>query len=367
VHPEPTPLDDRADDEGALARALGGVRAVNAQPDLRLLLGLIGVQTFMRGAVTVFMVVVSVELLSMGDPGVGWLNAALGAGAVIASAAAALLVGTKRLAAWFGLGAILWGAPLVVIGLVPSVASAMVMLAIVGAGNALIDVGGFTLIGRIAPPAVLARVFGLLESVVAIAVGLGALVTPLVIEALDLRTALGVLGLLTPLAVGLSWRRLRALDAVIVGRDEELALLRGVPLLDALPLPALETVARELDHVRVPEGADVFRQGDPGDRFYVVVEGTALVVGDGRAVATLGPGDSFGEIALLRRVPRTATVSAVGELRLESLRGDRFLALMTGSPRGRAATSAHVDEMLDRFAPRPHADEEPPSPSPPVA
>jgi MFS family permease len=362
VHPEPTPLDDRADDEGALARALGGVRAVNAQPDLRLLLGLIGVQTFMRGAVTVFMVVVSVELLSMGDPGVGWLNAALGAGAVIASAAAALLVGTKRLAAWFGLGAILWGAPLVVIGLVPSVASAMVMLAIVGAGNALIDVGGFTLIGRIAPPAVLARVFGLLESVVAIAVGLGALVTPLVIEALDLRTALGVLGLLTPLAVGLSWRRLRALDAVIVGRDEELALLRGVPLLDALPLPALETVARELDHVRVPEGADVFRQGDPGDRFYVVVEGTALVVGDGRAVATLGPGDSFGEIALLRRVPRTATVSAVEELRLESLRGDRFLALMTGSPRGRAATSAHVDEMLDRFAPRPHADEEQPPP-----
>ena len=229
----------------------------------------------------------------------------------------------------------------------------MVMLAIVGAGNALIDVGGFTLIGRIAPPAVLARVFGLLESVAAIAVGLGALLTPLVIEALDLRTALVVLGLLTPLAVGLSWRRLRALDAVIVGRDEELALLRGVPLLDALPLPALETVARELDHVRVPEGADVFRQGDPGDRFYVVVEGTAQVVGDGRAVATLGPGDSFGEIALLRRVPRTATVSAVDELRLESLRGDRFLALMTGSPRGRAATSAHVDEMLDRFAPRP--------------
>ena len=366
MHPEPTPLDDRADDEGALARALGGVRAVNAQPDLRLLLGLIGVQTFMRGAVTVFMVVVSVELLSMGDPGVGWLNAALGAGAVIASAAAALLVGTKRLAAWFGLGAILWGAPLVVIGLVPSVASAMVMLAIVGAGNALIDVGGFTLIGRIAPPAVLARVFGLLESVVAIAVGFGALLTPLVIEALDLRTALGVLGLLTPLAVGLSWRRLRALDAVIVGRDEELALLRGVPLLDALPLPALETVARELEHVRVPEGAHVFRQGDPGDRFYVVVEGTAQVVGDGRAVATLGPGDSFGEIALLRRGPRTATVSAVEELRLESLRGDRFLALMTGSPRGRAATSAHVDEMLDRFAPRPRADEEPPSSAPPV-
>ena len=95
-----------------------------------------------------------------------------------------------------------------------------------------------------------------------------------------------------------------------------------------------------------------------------MVEGTAQVVGDGRAIASLGPGDSFGEIALLRRVPRTATVSAVDELRLESLRGDRFLALMTGSPRGHAATSAHVDEMLDRFAPRPGAERRPPSPPP---
>ena len=92
-----------------------------------------------------------------------------------------------------------------------------------------------------------------------------------------------------------------------------------------------------------------------------MVAGTAQVVGDGRAMATLGPGDSFGEIALLRRVPRTATVRAVEELRLESLRGDRFLALMTGSPRGRAATSAHVDEMLDRFAPRPYRGRSPPA------
>ena len=112
------------------------------------------------------------------------LNAALGAGAVVASAAAALLVGTRRLAAWFGLGVALWGAPLVVIGLFPSAASAMVMLAIVGAGNALVDVGGFTLIARIAPANVLARVFGVLESVAALGVGLGALLTPFIMDAL---------------------------------------------------------------------------------------------------------------------------------------------------------------------------------------
>lgn len=361
VHPEPTPLDAAEPDaEGPLGRALGGVRAVNARPDLRLLIALFGAQTFMRGAITVFTVVVSVELVGLGDPGVGVLNAALGTGAVLASAAAALLVGTRRLAAWFGLGAALWGAPLVVIGLFPSAASAVVMLAAVGAGNALVDVGGFTLIARIAPANALARVFGLLESVVALSVGLGALLTPLVIEALDLRTSLVVLGLLTPTAVALSWRRLRALDAVIVGRDDELTLLRGVPLLDALPLPALETVALQLEHLLVPAGETVFRQGDPGDRFYVVVDGRAEVLGDGRAITSLGPGESFGEIALLRRVPRTATVRALDELRLESLRGDRFLAVMTGSPRVQDTTTARVDELLDRFAPRPDPDADAP-------
>ena len=228
----------------------------------------------MRGAVTVFTVVVAVELVGLGDPGVGVLNAALGAGAVLASAAAALLVGTKRLAAWFGLGAVLWGAPLVVIGLFPRRRSAMVMLAVVGAGNALIDVGGFTLIAPDRPATVLARVFGLLESVVALAVGVGALLT-LVMRRPRPAHRLVVLGLLTPGPSRSRGAGLRALDAVIVGRDDELTLLRGVPLLDALPLPALETVARQLDHVVVPAGETVFRQGDPGDRFYVVVAGTA--------------------------------------------------------------------------------------------
>ena len=221
VHPDPTAVGDAEVGESALRRTMAGVRAVQEHRDLKLLLALVSAQTFMRGAVTVFTAVVAIELVGLGEPGVGLLNAALGAGAVVASVAAALLVGTRRLAAWFGLGAVLWGAPIVVIGLVPSAASAMVMLAVVGAGNALIDVGGFTLIARMAPPHVLARVFGLLESIAALSVGVGALVTPLVMAALDLRTALVVLGLITPTAVALSWRRLTAMDHVIGGRDDE--------------------------------------------------------------------------------------------------------------------------------------------------
>ena len=264
VDPDATPVPEPADDEGVVARTLGGLRAVRHQRDLRLLFVLIGVQTFMRGAITVLTVVVAVELVGMGEAGVGTLNAAIGAGAVLASAAAALLVGSKRLAAWFALGVILWGAPLVLIGLVPSPASALLMLALVGAGNALIDLAAFTLLARLSPANVLARVFGVLESVAALTVGLGGVVTPLVIDALDLRTALVVLGLVTPVAIALTWVRLRALDAGMLRRDEELRLLRGVTLLEVLPLPALETIARQLDHVVVPAGEAVFRPGGPG-------------------------------------------------------------------------------------------------------
>ena len=353
VHPEAVTVEDVGDAEGAVARTLGGLRAVRAQPGLRLLFGLVAAQTFMRGAVTVFIVVVALELVDLGDAGVGALNAYLGAGALLASFAASLLVGTSRLARWFGVGAALWGAPLVVIGLFPSPMTAAVMLAAVGAGNALVDVGGFTLIARIAPTRAMARVFGLVESVVALSVGLGAVVTPLVMEAVGLRTALVVLGLLSPVAVALSWLRLRALDDVMVRRDDELRLLRGVPLFDVLPLPALEDIARQLDHAVVPAGQPVFSQGEAGDRFYVVVSGTAEVVGDGVPITTLGPGESFGEIALLRSVPRTATVRAVTDLRLESLRCEPFLSVFTRSRRGEGAAEARVDELLDRFAPRP--------------
>ena len=357
VHPDAATVEEPSTSEGAVARTLGGLRAVREHRDLRLIFVLIAAQTFMRGAVTVFTVVVALELVGMGEAGVGALSAYLGAGALAASFAASLLVGTRRLGRWFGLGAALWGAPLVFIGLLPSPAMAAVMLAAVGAGNALIDVGGFTLIARNAPTRALARVFGVLESLVALSVGLGAVVTPVVMDLVGLRAALVVLGLLSPVAVSLCWLRLRALDDRMVRRDDELEALRGVALFDVLPLPALEDVARQLDHVVVPAGATVFSQGEEGDRFYVVMDGEAEVIGDGRRVAGLGPGDSFGEIALLRRVPRTASVRAVTPLRLESLRCDRFLAVLTRT-RGDAAAHARADEMLDRFAPGPEPEPE---------
>ena len=317
-------------------------------------MGLALAQTFSRGALTVFTVVVALDLLRTGEPGVGTLTAAIGAGAVIGSIGASLLVGSRRLAQWFGIGVALWGLPIALIPLFPSQGTALTLLACVGVGNALVDVGLFTLMARLAPDEVLARVFGLLESMVALGVGLGALVASLLVDRTSVSVALVVVGALCPILVAVAWRRLRHLDRDIGVMDEEIGLLHGVPMLKPLPLPAIEQLARGLEPVHVPAGQAVFRQGDPADRFYVIETGAADVVGDGRLITTLGPGDGFGEIGLLRRVPRTAMVRAASELQLQALRCDRFLPVVTGFPPSAREAGTSVEEMLDRFDPGEH-------------
>ena len=314
-----------------LAReAADGIRAVTRNRDLVLILGLAAAQALSRGALTVFSVVVAIELLGTGEPGVGALMSAVGVGAVLGSLGASLLVGTGRLGVWFAVGVALWGLPLTLVGLVPQQAAALGLLALIGIGNALIDVAGFTLIARLAPDEVLARVFGVLESLVAVFIGIGAVVASSMIEWFGVQTALIVIGLVCPVLAVASLRRLRSLDRSVDVLDLDVELLRSVPMFRTLPLPAVEQLARGLEPVMVPAGSAVFAQGDIGDRYYVIETGLADVVGDGRVVATLGVGEGFGEIALLRRSRRTATVVAMSDLRMQTLGSDRFLPVVLG-------------------------------------
>jgi MFS family permease len=335
-----------------------GVRAVLGNRDLALFTGLGMAQTFTRGALTVFTVVVALDLLQTGEPGVGTLTGAIGAGAVIGSLIASLLVGSRRLAQCFGIGVALWGLPVALIPLFPWEATVLTLLACVGIGNALVDVGLFTLMARLAPDDVLARVFGLFESLITLAVGVGALVASLLIEWTSVSVALGIVGALCPGLVLVAWRRLRRLDRYMGELDSEIGLLHGVPMFQPLPLPAIEQLARGLESVQVPAGQPVFRQGDLADRFYVIETGTADVVGDGRIVTKLGPGDGFGEIALLRRVPRTATVLAASDLELQALTCNRFLPVVTGFPPSAREAGSEVEEMLGRFSPDGSPDDE---------
>jgi CRP-like cAMP-binding protein len=138
------------------------------------------------------------------------------------------------------------------------------------------------------------------------------------------------LGLICPALVALAWPRLRRLDRTVAGMDREIAVLRDVDMLRPLPLHAMEHLAQHLDRATVPAGADVFRQGDVGNSFYVVVHGEADVVQDGRHLRTMGRGHGFGEIALLRGVVRTATVSARTPLELFVLERRYFTPTVTG-------------------------------------
>ena len=332
-----------------VAETAEGIRTIVRDRDLALLNGLAIVQTFTRGALTVFTVVVALDLLGTGEPGVGSLTAAIGAGAVIGSLAASLLVGSRRLGQWFDIGIAFWGLPIALIPLFPSQVTALILLACVGLSNTLVDLGLYTLMARLAPDEVLARVFGLQESLVSLTVGLGAILAALLIDLTSVPVALVAVGALCPILAVAAWRRLRRLDSHIGEVDREIGLLQRVPMFQPLPLPAVEHLARGLEPIQVPAGHAVFHQGDPADRFYVIETGTAEVVGDGRLVTTLGPGDGFGEIALLRRVPRTAMVRAVTDLELQALRCDRFLPVITGFPPSAREAEASVDQMLHRF------------------
>ena len=330
---------------------LRGAEVTFRSAQLRVLFVLLAAQTVTRGALSVFTVLIAVDLLDMGEPGVGTLTAALGAGAVIGSLFALMYVGNRRLATWYGAGVATWGLPLIVLALAPSKPAALALLALIGVGNALVDVGLFTLVARLVPERVLARVFGLLESVGALAVGGGSVLAAAAASSTSLREALALIGAIGPALVLIFWFPLRRLDETMVARDEDLDLLRQVTVFDALPLPALEQLAAGLQPRHVPAGEVVYHQGDEGDGCFVIEQGSAEVLGDGHPIATVGPGDLVGEIALLRQVPRTATVRAVTEMDLRLLDADRFVCVVTGWETSRTVTSGHVDKLLDRFSP----------------
>jgi hypothetical protein len=232
----------------------------------------------------------------------------------------------------------------------PFVAIAVIVFA-VAAGNALVDIGLHTLPARLVPEELLARVFGAKASLTALSIAVGSFSTPFVIDLLGVRGALAVLGLVAPTLAALAWRRLQAIDAAIAHRDREIEILNGVAMFRPLPMPAIDELALHVDNVHVEAGREVFHQGDHGDRFYVIEDGEAEVIGDGRLIRSLDPGDGFGEIALLHDTVRTATVRARTPLRLYTLDRHHFLSAVTGYESSEREAGALVLDRLTAFNP----------------
>jgi predicted MFS family arabinose efflux permease len=331
---------------GFRGEALAGFRTIARAPRLRVVVGLYSAQTVVAGAASVLVVVAAIRLLALGNAGVGYLNSASGIGGVVGAAVALALVARHRLAGEFGAGIVLWGLPLLLLGVFPSTAMALVMLGFLGVGNTLVDVSALTLLQRSVDDEVLTRVFGVIESMLVATIGLGAALAPLVVALAGIRTALVVFGALLPLLAALSWTRLAEIDRDAQVPARQLELLRGSPIFAPLPASTLERLAWALRPVAVEAGTEVVRAGEAGDDFYLVDEGEAEVLG-----RTLGPGEGFGEIALLRDVPRTATVRAVTPLRLYALDRERFVAAVTGFAPSRTAADAVIAGRL--ATPRP--------------
>ncbi|HET6819083.1 MAG TPA: MFS transporter [Candidatus Limnocylindria bacterium] len=332
--------------EGHWSGLLRGIRALRDQPHAALILGLFGAQIFVRGLLNVLLVATSVELLLLGKEGVGFLNAAMGAGGFIGALAAMTLAGRTRLAPSFSLGLVLWGSPILLIGLVPTAFVAVAVLAVLGAGNAVLDVAGFTLLQRIVPNAVRGRVFGVLEAIVMLGLSIGSALAPVLVAVLGLRGALVATGTLLPLLAVITWPIVRRTDALAVIPAREMDLLRRVPMFRLLPLTVLEQVAGAATEERFVAGTRLIGQGETGDRFYVLAGGEAQTDVDGEVVRALRPGDSFGEIALLRDVPRTATVTAATDVSAFVIDRQAFVCAVSGDRQSMAAADQVIGERL---------------------
>jgi MFS family permease len=339
--------EDDAGAGGRLGEILAGFRAIGAQPGLRLLVALLAAATFIDGALDVLIVVLALETLDIGALGVGFLNSTAGIGGLAAAVVAGALAMRGRLATDLGLGILLSGLPILLIGVWPEQALALALMAVVGAGGTIVSVAGDTLLQRSAPREVLARVFGVLDSVLLVAVALGAVAAPILVSIIGMRWTLVTVGALLPLLALVTRRRLVAIDDAATAVPEGLLdLLGSSPIFAPLPRPTLELLARSLEERRVPAGAVIFRQAEHGDEFFLIESGTVDTVVDGFHVRELGPGDSFGEIALLRDTTRTATVAAKSDLVLQVLDRDDFLGAVTGHPESAAAADTVIGARL---------------------
>jgi MFS family permease len=327
--------------------ALAGVALLRRSPGALALLLLMACTAVVEGSNDTLTVTFNDQVLGLDESTAGLLAGAYGIGMALGGLLLSGLAQRRRLAPVVLAGACLLGLSQVAVAWLGGLVPVMLALIALGVGVSMILVSARTLLQRTTEDAVLARVLAVQEGVRIIGLALGAMIGPALVIWLGPSLAFVPLGVLVLTLGLLSQPATRRLEATAVTREDEVALLRRVPFLAALPPSETQRLAQCAEWLEVAAGTAVVTQGDLGDTYYLVARGELSVHVDGRLREhTLLPGDGFGEIALLSRIPRTATVTALTDCRLLSVDSRTFLAAVTSSPVASDLVHRHADALI---------------------
>jgi MFS family permease len=312
---------------------LDGLRLVAGRGSTRLIVGILTLRMVVVGALDVLFVLLALEVFDIGDAGAGLLAAAIGLGVIVGGGLTFTFVGRQRLAPVLGAAGLGSGIALLAVGSGVSAFFAAGLIVVTGIGFAVCDVVGRTILQRVTPDLVLGRVLGAVEGTSFAGLVVGAILAPVLVLAVGVQGAVVIVGLIMPAGVAVSWLGLRAMDRTVLVPVRALELLHEVAIFAPLPLPQLEWLARQARWHTVESGQVLITEGDAGDAYYVLESGALAVSQGGRPIRVCDArADGVGEIALLRDVPRTATVTAAATSVLLLIRRQAFLEVVTGHP-----------------------------------
>lgn len=326
---------------------IAGFRVLLTDPPIRLLGASLALIMFFLGAADVLVVVIALDLLGLSNASVGYLNAAWGIGGLAAGAGLAVLINRGHLVAGLVLGSLLLGAAMALPGIWTVAVSAYVGWFLIGVGFTFVEVAGNTLLQRLSDDEEMARIRGALETAHLGAMALGTFLITVLVSLAGVRVATLALAALLPLFVLLRWTRLREYEVGAPVAEGHFALLRENNIFAPLSLATLERITNDLTDVEASPGQAVITQGEIGDRFYLIESGRVEVFEDEVHRRFQGPGESFGEIALLRGSPRTATVRATETTRLLAVDRDHFITAITGHARTNQVAEKVADSRLN--------------------
>jgi Na+/melibiose symporter-like transporter len=328
--------------------ARSNIEGTIQNPQIRVLLTLHTFYFALIGSLDLLCVILALDFLHMGAGGAGYLNAALGAGALLAGFLTAFLVGRRHLSRTLAIALLVAVFALALIDFVHGDTAAFFFIGIVGLAGAVFDVTARTLLQRSAPSDAIGGAFAILETLMDLGLALGVVLVRLALAIGGVRAALLAPAVIAIVLIAALWRQLQKIDSSATVPQVEIQLLRSIPLFAALPAPSIEGLARELVAVHVPAGTRVITEGDSGDRYYAVADGSLEFSRGKSQVGTVARGQGFGEIALVRDVPRQASVTAITDSLLYSLEKDPFVQTVMGhvtaSSRAKTVIAKHLGE-----------------------